>query len=227
VDEDSEIDGVMKFDLPVRPSPSRMSSRTPSCEKLSATTSEDSSTSDELKDAQRPVLLSLIDDAFFHGVNIRVAKHAAEMLLPDAAAFLHSDHAIQGTMDRLVAIGLEVPWETAHVIASALAFYTALQDGKRHLWMVGGILGRLSRSYMVEDRKGILGNWRWITPPRREAQPDGTTQFVCGDATTTPMVSSLVRDRLVDPVDIRSIVEGIAMLPGDVMRFFHFSDAQK
>jgi hypothetical protein len=211
-DESSKINGVMRFTFPARPR-----------RRVEAVLAEIEDPQEKLKAAQRPVLLSAIDEAFFRGINIREAKHAAQLLLPGATEWLSSGHAIEHTMSTLAAAGKEVPRSTAHVIASSLVFYTACKDGGKHRWMAAGILGQLSRSYMVEDRHGILGNWQWITLPKREATPDGSWR-ISGGVSTTPIISSLVRDRLWEPVDLGSVVEGVAMLPDEVRRFFSFGD---
>jgi hypothetical protein len=67
---------------------------------------------------------------------------------------------------------------------------------------------------MVDNREGILGQWRWIRPPTKE---------VWGES-STPIIVSLVQDRLFDPLDLHSVVEGFAMLPDDVRRYFRFRD---
>jgi len=183
-------------------------------------------TFEQLKNAQRPIIFNLIDNAFYHGVDIRLARRAAKFLLPGSADWLKSGQPIQHTVDTLAAADMEADRPTAHVIASSLVLFSAFQDGKKHRWMVAEILAQLSRSYMVEDRHGVLGNWRWLKKPYMQVQPDGTKTFVCGEA-TTPIISSLVRDRLWEPVDLGSAVEGIAMLPDDVRRFFSFTDLKE
>ena len=202
--ETDKTDGLMKFTFPAR-------KRAPT---------ETAGLLENIKAAQRPVVMSLIDEAFYRGINIREAKRAAELLLPGASEWLQSGEAIQHTIS---SVGKDIPRSTAHVIASSLVLYTAYQDGAKHRWMVAEILAKLSRSYMVEDRHGILGNWRWITPPKWEVTPEGSKR-VSGGESTTPMISSLVRDRLWDPTDLGSVVEGVAMLPDDVMRFFSFGN---
>ena len=140
-------------------------------------TGNEAETLRQLKNAQRPIIFAVIDDAFFHGVNIRLAKRGAALLLPGSAEWLKSGRAIQHTVDRLAAIDMEVDRNTAHIIASSLVFFNALQDGTGHRWMVGEILGQLSRSDMVDNREGILGNWRWLKKPE-EARATGRNQSV-------------------------------------------------
>jgi len=166
------------------------------------------------KEVGRLLLFSVIDTAFFRGVDIREAKRGADVLFAALEGWVQSGFTMNYVVDILGSEGLQVPRLTAHVIASSVHLWHNFPDRGSYRYTTGSILGRLSRSDMVDNREGILGRWRWIRPPTRD---------VSGEA-STPIIVSLVRDRLFDALDLHSVVEGIAMLPPDVRKSYSFNE---
>jgi hypothetical protein len=168
----------------------------------------------EKKEANRLLLFKVINSAFYHGDDIRDAKRGADILFAALGDWASSGFRMKYVVDILASKGLQVTSSTAHVIGSSVCLWRAFPDQGRYTYMTSDIVGQLCRSDMVDNREGILGRWEWTRPPTRELWGESST----------PIIVSLVEDRLFDPVDLHSVVEGVAMLPNDVRRYFRFHD---
>lgn len=181
------------------------------------------------KDHQRPRLHAVMNEAFYHGTKVqdvirgagtsfslmnlicKVLLIGTELLLPTVTEWIYQGLPKPEFIKRLKAV---VSGKDAHLIASSLIFWRAYTTvPESHRWMTGALIGRLGRSQMVDDGEGVLYKWRRATP---------SAPGEVGRA-TAPIIDSLVRDRLIKPVNIRSVVEGLSMLPNDVISFFELS----
>lgn len=158
----------------------------------------------------RRLLFSAFDEAFFHqGTQIDQVIRGAEWLMRTTRL----QYRTLDTVTKLLAsfdAGLSA--HAAEIIASSSYYFWRHGSDPR---LISSLLGQVSRSGLVEDDSRIL--FRWYNPYEADAARQGGV----------PIVLSIIRDLLVDPADIRSVVKGIAMIPPEVRMFYFWSHLRR